>query len=186
MATSRIARLRQTLASLLPRTTVRTNQTAYYSLGNSAIGLYEELDRTRASQAGARAEILFLLSTTETAMADAYRAGWSAHPDDAVIAAETAVSGQLLRLLGSTEECTDPAVRLRGEEAWETAFGPVLDALTGATDIRRRAELTTRLYLDAQPVVGDAAETISRVHLAYLRAALNSPSAASDTTEASA
>lgn len=168
----RLAHLRQEIAALVPGTRTRLARNMYFTLGDRAVAVYDELDSASARHAHTRARLISDLAALEDSMGYAMRAGWPSSYDQD-LAEVFSASAALLHLLASTEVAESPELRADGSLVWEEAFGPVLDALTGETDLGRRAELMTRLYLAAYPVLGgDVAETISRVGIAYLRIVL--------------
>lgn len=175
------ARVRESIAALIPGTRVHAARARYNTLAERQYALWEHLDAAGAAQRHLRALLLGDLAHLEHRLAAVYAIGWTTADDDQTIADATAVSASLLRLVASTEESTALGSRAAGEPAWESAFGHVLDALTDLTDLTTRAEVMTRLYVAAVPVVGDhAAETLARIGLAYTRAAVTDAVALQD------
>lgn len=169
------AALRTELSVLSLRRGVRTARLAYIGAADRRDTAYEELDHAITPQT--RALILSDLAAFEQQMATAAPTAWSSRHDTGpttqagMIAAGHETAAQLLHLIADTE--TGGGAELRAEHGpdhWEHAFGHVLDDLAETTAPARRAELTTRLYIAAHPIVGtDAAETIARVGDAYTR-----------------
>ncbi|HEY5835012.1 hypothetical protein [Streptomyces sp.] len=169
---SYFARLRQETAALVPGSTTRAARAAYVATATRAAAVWAELGSRTARHPHTRALLLGDLAALEEQLAGHYRAGWNTTRLDREIAGGHTVSAGVLHLVASTETAESLQDRTDGSLVWEEAFGYVLDALVGEADLGRRAELMTRLYLAAYPVIGDDAGVIDRVGAAYVRVAV--------------
>lgn len=151
----------------------RKAQRAYFAAGNKAGAVLDRLDSRKARSRTERAWLLSELALCESEMADHQMPGWPKADDAAEVTEGHRNSADILHMLASTEAAEGAYARTKGPAGWEDVFDHILDDLTGETDIGRRAELCTRLYLAAHPVIGSgAAETIARIGNSYTRIAL--------------
>lgn len=150
----------------------RKAQRAYFAAGDAAGAVLDRLDGSKGRNT--RARLLSELALYESEMADHQTPGWPKEDDTTEVTEGHRNSADILQLLASTEAADGAYARSKGPDDWEAAFGHVLDDLTGETDLGQRAELCTRLYIAAYPLIGsDAAETISRIRTSYIRIALS-------------
>jgi len=160
-----------TVLSLHPGT--RRARQAYFAAGERAIATVDRMYTLDWDTPTARARILNDLAAHEQTMADTVtHCRWNGSADAGQAQVHRA-SAQLLRLIAGTQGTFDHTSRSRGPAQWEQAFGAVLDAMAGQHDPGSLAELTTRLYIAARPVVGsDVAETITCLRDAFTDLAL--------------
>jgi hypothetical protein len=170
----RLAQFRQEAAARRPGSIVRDGRRIYFTLADKAATVWDLLDGPKARYPHTRARLLSGLAVLEQQMGDAYAQGWNVTREDQEITQVCADTSELLQLLASASVAENLEFRTRGSEDWEDAFGHVLDQLVEhQSEPAVLAELATRLYLAAYPVVGgDVAETISRLQTAFVRIAL--------------
>jgi hypothetical protein len=151
----------------------RNARRAYNAAEEEAYAVLQRLDGRESRSRTARARNLSELGRLESELAALLPIAWPRNSDSAELAAGTRWSAIVIQMVAGTEAADGPYARSKGPDDWERAFGHVLDELTGVTDLGRRAELMTRLYLAAHPVIGGiAAETIARLGTSYTRIAL--------------
>lgn len=168
-----LIRLRNELAVFSLHRGTRRARIAYFATGIEAIKAIEALEGHNGHTPHGRARTLSALAAYESTMADLVtQCRWNA-TNDQTHAAEHHDTAVLLGLIASTEVAADSYDRAHGPHSWEQAFGVVLDDLAGGTDPGIRAEVMTRLYIAARPVIGNnVAETITCLRDSYVRIAL--------------
>jgi hypothetical protein len=180
-----IVALRNQRTALSLRPGVRAARLRYFAAAQASSDAYDKLAETKSPQA--RALLLSTLSACEWHTHDMHVAAWcprtGADEEDQQTVGEHADAAELLHILASTEAAEGPAFRLPAPPEWEDLFGDVLNELSAEKNPARRAELMTRLYIRAQPVLGQIpGETINTLRTAYIRLALAAHNPAKEMT----
>lgn len=155
-------------------------RTAYAKAERAAYRVFTETSETTVATPTALAYLLEEYANLECRLGFLASIAW---PDTVVDAEERPLcvshynAAIMIRLVASTETAeriTDRSV----EPDWEPCIGTVLDSLSRAREAGHRAELLTRLYIAAYPLVGDtAAEYIELLRNTYVQIALSQPAA---------
>lgn len=175
----RLAHLRQEVTALVPGSNVSRARALYFRTADQAVAVYEQLNT--AWYATTRARLMANLAALEGILASAYADGWNTTPFDRELPIAYNLSSTLLYVLASTEAAESPEFRNVAPQAWEDAFGTILDQITAEPLAARRTELMTRLYIAAHPVLGtDVAETIASIRTTYISIALHAAAALAD------
>jgi hypothetical protein len=153
---------------------------AYAKAERAAYRVFTETSETTVATPPALAYLLEEWADQEYRLGLLASVAW---PDTVVDAEERPLcdshynAALMIRLIASTETAeriTDRSI----EHAWEPYIGTVLDSLACTREAGHRAELLTRLYIAAYPLVGDtAAEYIELLRNTYVQIALNQPAA---------
>jgi hypothetical protein len=168
---------------LLPRLTRRSRARAAYAKAERAA--YRVFTETSETTVATPTDLAYLLEESadlEWRLGMLASVAWS----DTVVDVEGRLlcdshynAALMIRLIASTETAEGIADRSI-ERDWEPYIGAVLDSLACAREAGHRAELLTRLYIAAYPLVGDtAAEYIELLRNTYVQIALNQPTAPS-------
>jgi hypothetical protein len=155
------------------RPSARRARIDYYAAATRAAEAMQQIEGRDGRTASGRARLISELAACESAMSVLIKACRWDTAEDTAMATEHHANANLLHILATTEVAQGAYARGRGPAEWEQAFGAVLDDLTAEHDFGRRAELFTRLYIAAHPVVGwPVAENIAALRTAYTRLAL--------------
>lgn len=163
-------------------------RTAYFATNRRAGEVLRCMETADATDPTTRGRILTEAAGLEYQLGGLVAGGWRQDvlEDGRTLEGAHYDASRLMELVASTETATSHADR-DTEPVWEPDLGLVLDDLTQVTDPAMRAELMTRLYLAAHPLVGgQAAEAIESLRRAYLRLALNHPQGQAATAAGSA
>jgi hypothetical protein len=161
--------LRATLSPYPAR--IRARHT-YFTVNDHAANVYQLLNSRDGQTARGRALLLLDLADLESLMASILPTAWPS-TESVNDAAVLRASAELLHIIATTEDAHGPEYRRRGPDAWEDAFGTLLDDLADTPTLAERAALMVRLYLAAHPVIGsEAAATIESLRSAYVDLAL--------------